>query len=912
MNKVKYFLIVLISVIFFNNATNAQTWNLTGNNDATAISKLGTINSQPVRVFVKNTEKMRVDSQGRVGIGITDPLSLLSVKDIGGTPVPSWLANTFPLITGFSQNTNGNNDIVLGMASSAGVGFPRLVGRKARGTLIAPAIVNINDRLLSIMASGHDGVDMQDAASIEFVVDKNPALGRVPGRIVFSTSANASNRLERMRIANNGDVTFNTNQLFLEKTSGAMAMGSIIPDTSALLDMNSTTRGMLTPRMTTAQKNAITKPAQGLLVYQTDSVNGFYYFNNEWLSLTTSTVAGGAFSNQSLSNLDSLTAVNNSLLPRDSNSIDLGSATKPWRNIFAAGDAKINGLTVGLGGGLVDGNTAIGKRTLASNTTGFSNVAIGIDALSKNPNLNNLVAIGDSALFNNGSLTGSLGETGVQNTAVGSKALFENSSGANNTAIGFNSLMNNANGFNNTAVGKESLFGNFSGSNNIAIGVLAIGNNFTGSSNIAVGNFALFTNSTGRSNIAIGFEALKKNRSGAFNVALGNAALQLNETSSSNTAIGDSTLTANTFGFFNTAIGAQALNKNASGSFNTASGSSALKSNTSGVNNTASGYFALKENSTGTNNTAVGSSALLNTTSSENTAVGTEALKANDVGFDNTAIGRGALLKSRSGVFNTAGGKEALSENVTGSFNTAFGKASLLLNTTGSNNTALGYNAFGSGNFSNSTALGANTSITAGAQVRVGSTSVTSIGGKVGWSTLSDGRFKTNVQQNIPGLLFINKLQPVSYKFNLQKLNGQLNIKNESADEKDMNTASNITYSGFIAQEVEKAAKEINYDFSGIDAPKNDKDIYGLRYAEFVVPLVKAVQELSIENARLLVGQGKLKVENEKLETAKENQAKANDVVQKQLSTQQKQIDELKDAMMKLISQQKCVSTTSK
>jgi hypothetical protein len=44
---------------------------------------------------------------------------------------------------------------------------------------------------------------------------------------------------------------------------------------------------------------------------------------------------------------------------------------------------------------------------------------------------------------------------------------------------------------------------------------------------------------------------------------------------------------------------------------------------------------------------------------------------------------------------------------------------------------------------------------------------------------------------------------------------------------------------------VEQAAKELEYDFSGVDAAKNDKDLYSLRYAEFVVPLVKAVQELS-------------------------------------------------------------------
>lgn len=60
-----------------------------------------------------------------------------------------------------------------------------------------------------------------------------------------------------------------------------------------------------------------------------------------------------------------------------------------------------------------------------------------------------------------------------------------------------------------------------------------------------------------------------------------------------------------------------------------------------------------------------------------------------------------------------------------------------------------------------------------------------------------------------------------------------------------------IVYTGFVAQEVERAAKELNYPFSGVDAPKNESDFYGLRYAEFLVPLVKAVQELHAENARL-------------------------------------------------------------
>lgn len=56
-------------------------------------------------------------------------------------------------------------------------------------------------------------------------------------------------------------------------TTGAAA------DASAMLDVSTTSKGVLVPRMTTAQKRAIASPATGLLVYQTDSTAGFYYYD---------------------------------------------------------------------------------------------------------------------------------------------------------------------------------------------------------------------------------------------------------------------------------------------------------------------------------------------------------------------------------------------------------------------------------------------------------------------------------------------------------------------------------------------------------------------------------------------------------------------------------------------------------
>jgi len=60
---------------------------------------------------------------------------------------------------------------------------------------------------------------------------------------------------------------------------------------------------------------------------------------------------------------------------------------------------------------------------------------------------------------------------------------------------------------------------------------------------------------------------------------------------------------------------------------------------------------------------------------------------------------------------------------------------------------------------------------------------------------------------------------------------------------KSRNDKSSIRYTGFIAQEVEATVNELGVAFSGVDAPTNKESHYGLRYADFVVPLVKAVQE---------------------------------------------------------------------
>ncbi|TDE05203.1 hypothetical protein [Flavobacterium sandaracinum] len=60
---------------------------------------------------------------------------------------------------------------------------------------------------------------------------------------------------------------------------GQVGIGTITPNASSVLDVSSTTQGMLTPRMTTAQRTAIASPADGLMVYDTD-LKSFHYYNS--------------------------------------------------------------------------------------------------------------------------------------------------------------------------------------------------------------------------------------------------------------------------------------------------------------------------------------------------------------------------------------------------------------------------------------------------------------------------------------------------------------------------------------------------------------------------------------------------------------------------------------------------------
>jgi endosialidase-like protein len=219
--------------------------------------------------------------------------------------------------------------------------------------------------------------------------------------------------------------------------------------------------------------------------------------------------------------------------------------------------------------------------------------------------------------------------------------------------------------------------------------------------------------------------------------------------------------------------------------------------NASGDYNISFGLNALLTNSSGNNNTAVGYASLLNSNSSNNTAIGDDALMYNTSGINNTALG-----------------------SFTGS-----------LNTTGNFNTVIGYNAdVTQNNFTNATAIGANAKVAGSNIIQLGDANVTAIETNRnctmiagGYGTYSDARLKTLIKPLTLGLNFIEMLKPVTYLYK---------------DEKD-----NHIHSGFIAQDVEKTAKQLGTDFSGVYAPDKTGKYYMLNYQDFIMPLVNAVQQ---------------------------------------------------------------------
>ena len=255
-----------------------------------------------------------------------------------------------------------------------------------------------------------------------------------------------------------------------------VGIGTETPHSSSLLELSSTSKGLLVPRMTETQKNQISSPAQGLLIYS----QGFQYKDNWWWKI---------------------------LATNDEKS-------------FYIGNIRVGTPSFG------SQNTTLGNGTFAYANSGDNNTAIGFMAISSSNGSSN-TAIGENAMRQ-----GQTGVDGSYNTAIGATALSNGDDGGYNTAIGASSIVF-AEGDNNSGLGYRSSTLQQLVMIIQLLGLMLVTTNTTGSNNTLIGSNSDVGSNNLTNATAIGYNAIVD---ASNKIRLGNTNVTNIETSGTITA----------------------------------------------------------------------------------------------------------------------------------------------------------------------------------------------------------------------------------------------------------------------------------------------------------------------------------------------------------------------------------------
>ncbi len=250
-------------------------------------------------------------STHRVGIGNTSPSYLLHASGTSSGQVATWSENLD--LGGYSQITSHANNSYLTLFN---------VGNTAQ-TGIGTAFLANSSFLLSATSNGLNIMEQTAGVPIKFF-NGGPNTGNEVMRIEATTNnlciaTTSSPTGEKLYVA--GDISTDNNHyvqagydygfklsggvgIFIRNTTGynktllqggyagglrlkSLSSGAstvdIRDDTTAALEITSTTQGFLPPRMTTTQRNAISSPAQGLMLFDTTTATMWVYNGTSWL-----------------------------------------------------------------------------------------------------------------------------------------------------------------------------------------------------------------------------------------------------------------------------------------------------------------------------------------------------------------------------------------------------------------------------------------------------------------------------------------------------------------------------------------------------------------------------------------------------------------------------------------------------
>ena len=190
---------------------------------------------------------------GNVGIGTTAPTSKLHVK-------------------GEVSTVDNTNILVESYGTGAGQAFGQasLRLRSARGTEASPSFRENGDYIGDIVFQAYDGTSFNRTSSIAARPTENHSATTMGTRLEFLTTPNGTNTTQKSLIIDH---------------NGTVGVGTDTPNLTALIDITSTTKGFLGPRMTTAERDAISSPATGLQVYNTTTNAINFYNGSSWQAL---------------------------------------------------------------------------------------------------------------------------------------------------------------------------------------------------------------------------------------------------------------------------------------------------------------------------------------------------------------------------------------------------------------------------------------------------------------------------------------------------------------------------------------------------------------------------------------------------------------------------------------------------
>lgn len=500
---------------------------------------------------------------------------------------------TFDTTTLFVDATN--NSVNVGSAShttsaimaltSTVAGFrPPLMSEAQRDAIGTPA------EGLTIANSTNKGLNYYDGSAW---TTTGGLSGLTQGSVVFADSGGSATEdntnffwddtNNRLCIGTNTSVNALT-VVGTASMSTGVTIGATALDGSALLEVTSTTKGFLGPRMTTTQRDAIGTPATGLMIYNTTTNQYENYNGSAWIfagSSSALTAGSVLFAGSS----GEITQDNASLFFDDSNNrlgvldatpsytVDVAGIIRATGNIRADADIDITTTTGALQIGSADfahrpgtSNTFIGELAGGSYSSNTHTTLVGYNAGNAiSANINNTI-VGSTA----GQST-----TGTGNTFMGTGAGFSNTTGADNVYIGLSAARLS------TGAQKCTVVGYNAGRNNTSSTLCVLGYqagtaNTSGTGNTFLGYYSGGTNTTGSNNTFVGLQAgIGGGLTGSNNTALGSGAGDGNISGGQNTMIGEASGQAITSGSNNTLLGRVSGNALTTGGTNTFLGHSA-------------------------------------------------------------------------------------------------------------------------------------------------------------------------------------------------------------------------------------------------------------------------------------------------------------------------------------------------